>query len=373
MSTTPLRRIYFDSNPLHGWPKTPYGFPWMVGLAMWNKGELFVPQTVEDELEAQFIRGGAQALKAVSSAFRELRVHCHGVIDFQYPMPEATDDELSESYLSHSATARSHFSMQLIPQVDVPLDKLLRMAICRQPPFEEKTSGKDSRFVTGLQDTAILFSIIEHAKMSKEGERCAFVSADAIFHTAEVKKLLATEAPNLEVFKSVESVADDLWGFVFGVLRSSWEAEMKQVEDSLNAQKEQLAEQISPLLPISDLGRGSYKNVRAILSMSIKDFSLVKTELPPSEQRPPSALEYHRPDGSSVEISAQASIDFRVMAESYNLFASFLLAGQDYTPDPAPPKLEETTIWDRLKVSLIGTVMGGVVGEFQVTSVEVAK
>jgi hypothetical protein len=59
-------------------------------------------------------------------------------------------DELSEGYLSHSATARSQFSMQLIPQVDVSLDKLLRMAICRQ---HRRSSWRSRHPATILLDT----------------------------------------------------------------------------------------------------------------------------------------------------------------------------------------------------------------------------
>ncbi len=64
------------------------------------------------------------------------------------------------------------------------------MAINRIAPFEEINIGKDHKGVVGLQDTAILFSIIEHMKSADKGDRCAFISKDAVFHKAEVRAML---------------------------------------------------------------------------------------------------------------------------------------------------------------------------------------
>ena len=56
MDAKPLKRIYFDTNILYRWPNLPNNVASLFGVANWVGTELYIPKTVEDELEGQFVR-----------------------------------------------------------------------------------------------------------------------------------------------------------------------------------------------------------------------------------------------------------------------------------------------------------------------------
>jgi len=54
MASQPLKRIYFDTNILYRWPHPPNDIYSIFGVAKWLGAQLFMPEVVEGELEAQF-------------------------------------------------------------------------------------------------------------------------------------------------------------------------------------------------------------------------------------------------------------------------------------------------------------------------------
>jgi hypothetical protein len=370
MAQLPPKRIYFDSNILHGWPRMAYSLPWTIGLAHWMKAELFIPQTVEDELEGQFVRGGGEAIRQVHSAFKKLQNHSREVIDFQFDMPDEDEDGFTQSFRKRSQATKDQYKIITVPQPELPTKLLLEMAIKREAPFEEKSIG-DKKFVTGLQDTAILFSILAHIKLVSPEDRCIFVSADGIFHSSELEPLLSGEAPKLEMYRSLNLLSEHLLEFVRGELRAEWDKESLDIEHALTTEKDAIAGQILPLLQLSDLGgRGTWKSVLHVTFMQIRDFRYVRTELPESGNIPPWS-HYKRHEGEIVKISAVGSIDFKALTKAIDFFSAMLSAGQDYVPEP--PKIEETSFFQSFNLSITGTVHEGKIGDFKVVSVEAVK
>jgi hypothetical protein len=96
----------------------------------------------------------------------------------------------------------------------------------------------------------------------------------------------------------------------------------------------------------------------------------VKTELPESEYRPPHAEKYKRPEGSEVLISARASTDSDVLAESLNLGGLFT---GNYADEEPSKVIENLRVTDTLAVSLKGTVLGDKIGNFKLISAEPAR
>jgi hypothetical protein len=77
------------------------------------------------------------------------------------------------------------------------------------------------RLFTGLQDAAILLSVLDHMKTADDGDRCALISNDKIFHAAETRKLVQLTGNRLETFKKVSALFDDLYNHVWDATRSS--------------------------------------------------------------------------------------------------------------------------------------------------------
>ncbi|MCU1224326.1 MAG: hypothetical protein JWQ42_2419 [Edaphobacter sp.] len=168
VSKQPLKRIYFDTNVLLRWPNLPNNVASLFGVANWVGADLYIPKTVEDELEGQFVRGANAAWDAVAADLKELTKLCNQVIAVDVQGKRPDDDDLRAAFRTRSKQLKDHWRIENIPVHDVDLATLLKMAINRDAPFEEIEINKSKRVVTGLQDTAILFAIASHMKNRRQ-------------------------------------------------------------------------------------------------------------------------------------------------------------------------------------------------------------
>jgi hypothetical protein len=325
----------------------------MLRVANWVGAELYLPKIVEDELESQFVRAVYDGWARLHADVKQLEKLCHDVVDLDIGGREPTETEVLEAFRTKSEGLKEHFNISSIPIHEVNLETLLAMAIGRKEPFEEIALSNAKRVVTGLQDTAILFSIAKHMRTAGKDDRCAFLSNDSVFHRAGVRDLLQEAGVKVEMFRKTKDLFDDLLEHVRAAIRVAWQAEMDQVEASLNAQKNKLTSQISRLVTPSDVGRGTWKHTLEIKDFKIAEFYRAITELPESEYLPPRAAEFKRPEGSEVSISARASTVSEVLAESFNFYG--LMAG-DYEVDESARVTETLTVKDTLSISLRGTI-----------------
>jgi hypothetical protein len=146
---------------------------------------------------------------------------------------------------------------------------------------------------------------------------------------------------------------------------------MKQVEVSLNQQKAVLQAQLMPLMNVSKMGGSMWKTTIELKEFEIVEFRDVKTELPPTDHRPPNTAVYKRPDGSRVQISARASANVVALTENWNLLGLFSGYGKQ---EPEPTKTIETDAFsESINLSIDGIVSNGVVGDFKVTAADVGR
>jgi hypothetical protein len=175
----------------------------------------------------------------------------------------------------------------------------------------------------------------------------------------------------LEVFRSVDVLFRDLFDHVWAAVSAGWDEKMKQVEDSLNQQKEALQAQIVPLLNVSKMGGSMWKTTIELKQFEIVDFRDVKTELPPTDHRPPNTAVYKRPDGSRVQISARARANVVALTDNWNLLGLFSGCGKQ---EPGPTKTIETNAFsESINLSIDGTVSNRVVGDFKVTAADLGR
>jgi len=373
MGKPPLKRLYFDSNILRSWPNLPNNVAQIFGLANWVKTELYFPETVEDELEAQFVRGAKQEWETIRSAFKRLDKLCHHIIDIDIKASEPSDEELRAAFQAQSNRLKTFWNIQTVPIKEMDLATLLEMSINRDAPFEEIQITDSKHVVTGLQDMAILLSIAAHMQSADKTDRSAFVTNDGIFHKKDSRELLEAAGVTLELFRNVDTLFKDLWEHVWAHTRAGWDAEMAQVEKSLNEQKEEIGKQILSAIDISKLGTSQWRTLVEILKFDVDEFKFVRTEFPPSSCTPPYTETYKRPDGSEIEISAKAYVTVEALAEQWGLTGLFTSFGSS-APAPEPSKsIDKGTLHESVNVSLTGTVQNGIVGNFKVKSIEVSR
>ncbi len=83
MDPQPLKRIYFDTNALYGWPYLPNETSNLLRFAAWLGAELYLPKIVEAELERQFLKRVKTAYASVESGLKEINKACRPITSVQ--------------------------------------------------------------------------------------------------------------------------------------------------------------------------------------------------------------------------------------------------------------------------------------------------
>jgi hypothetical protein len=355
------KRLYFDTNILWGWPHCSNEIWNLFSFAKWLKIELFIPKVVEDELEAQFIRGVWNIIDTVKLNLKQLDALCRGIVDNDITGNFYSESDLRKAFRHASNHIKQQYDISIVPLTKMPVADLLDMAINRIAPFEQVSIDKKTKTgVVGFQDAAILLSIMEH--LPKTPDRFVFITADTIFHHSDTQELLNASGIRLERCKSANGIWNELFDHVYESVRRSWTAEMAAIETSLNADKDRLATQIADALETSQHSHNLWTRAKAKGAIRIEKFDFVKIDMP--AKVPPRVETYHRPDENNVPISVRATAEMDTLVEP-----SFL----DFGWSPETTSLQNATLTESLNVSLSTSVRDGVFSNFNVTGVEKYK
>lgn len=176
-----------------------------------------MPEVVERELEEQFVRSVTAAYGTLEQSAKEINKLCRHVIAVNIKGTQPDEDQLRLAFRARSDQLKAHFGISTIPLTSLDLRTFVDMAISRTAPFEEYEIGKH-KVVVGLQDTAILFSILDHMKSAADQDRCTLISSDHIFHATETRKLVELTGIKLGTHKKVSELFDDLFNHVWDAI-----------------------------------------------------------------------------------------------------------------------------------------------------------
>jgi hypothetical protein len=214
VSKQPLKRIYFDTNILFHWPNLPNNVASLFGVANWVGADLYIPKTVEDELEGQFVRGANAAWDGLAAGLKELPKLCNQLIAVDVQGKRPHGDDLRAAFRLGPSSLRTIGELKTFPSMMSISPHCLKWPSNRDAPFEEIEINKSKHVVTGLQDTAILFAIASHMKTAGRDERCALISNDGVFQKRGCRNFLEMASVKLEVFRSVDVLFRDLFDHV---------------------------------------------------------------------------------------------------------------------------------------------------------------
>jgi hypothetical protein len=111
VSTTPLKRIYFDTNSIYRWPNPSRQVFQAFDLARWLKAEMYFPKVVEDELEAQFVRSVKELLAEITSKIKDLKTVCWNTINVGIDEPYVEETDLRRDFQTRSQQLKQHFGI----------------------------------------------------------------------------------------------------------------------------------------------------------------------------------------------------------------------------------------------------------------------
>lgn len=150
-------RIYLDTNILlaEGWPRISVKLREMLTLARGSQISVVLPEAVEREVKAHWLRDLEEQLTELTAAERHFGALTSNIgWDAEPTTKELFDlDSAGDKYIEVVDKLKSEWCIISAPLNPVPLDGLFQMAITKQPPFEDRG--------TGFQDAVILLSAIE--------------------------------------------------------------------------------------------------------------------------------------------------------------------------------------------------------------------
>lgn len=223
-----INRIYFDTNILRTvqWPRLSSKLESVLGLARALVIDVLIPDAVEHELEAHWLREGNELSRKATSAISDLRKHISAVTSDRIELPLPERPRLLEEYRRKVQEVRLEWKIQSVPMTTRPLVDFFQMAITQRLPFKEKGAG--------FQDAVIYFSIIDHLRQTPD-QVAAFVSNDNVFEKQETSELAASTGVRINVYKTIDEILRALEGGLGKVVETIWEQDRQRAKIALEA------------------------------------------------------------------------------------------------------------------------------------------
>jgi len=231
------KAIYLDTNILFqlGHGKVREQFLELKEVSRNIKVDIFVPEIVFEERINQIKREILEAIEKLDSASRRLcRILGREPLKYENP-PEDVDTWSKDNVTIFLKDA----GIKMIPTPEnLSLDTIIKMAIKKEPPFEEKEI-KDKKVLTGFNDTIILFTIIEHMK-ANAFPYAFIVSADKIFQDENVINRFKKSGLNISILEGVDDAKNKLNTQIEDALASIIAEKKKKIKDFLNTKSDEI-------------------------------------------------------------------------------------------------------------------------------------
>jgi hypothetical protein len=357
-----VSRIYFDASTLiaNGWPAPSPQLLRLLKIAMLlPKVEVFIPELVELECEAEWLRRFDDRKREVISKIDALATHSQAFKKPHIELP--TVPEGLAQYRETVTALKASLEIQRSPTTQRSVYELLSMSILHVSPFA--TSDRSFR------DSVIVVSIIDHLSAAKEPIRAMLVTNDAFFdnkgQTTESGSILDVVVKDLPVVdKTLRSMVEREW-------LTAWLADTELATAALEKDKERIAQFLTENLSIPAGGffRPKIKAIRGLTLNTITDFVT-------SNQNPAS-----RAEDVIEQVSFNVAITLHETVEIYPLPEARQLSfrvGEEVTETPAaglfpPPTAQDVDVEAEVSVQAEAHIVKGDYREFKYVSATLAQ
>jgi hypothetical protein len=235
--------IILDTEPLRasGWPNISATLRGLLRLAGRFELPLFISETVELELEKQWLRKLQGTSGAVTESIRKLNAIYEPlaveIINVQF----ADVNDVLNSYRQLVAQIRGEWNIQNIPLTQRTLESVLQMSVMRTPPFKEVAKNKE---VAGFQDALIYLSTIDF--LAQAHLIGAFISRDGIYadRRGELTEYATQAGATIHFYQDIEDVINELVNELVEQasveLRERWNREEQLARQAIEQNTDQL-------------------------------------------------------------------------------------------------------------------------------------
>jgi hypothetical protein len=349
-----FKRLYLDTTVLRksNWPHISAELSFLLESARNFEIEVFIPEVVELEREAQWLRDLTAASQKLDAAADKLAVTVAAVGAGRLAVPNRDFAALKDAYRSQSDSAKEQGGIKTVSITARTIGEFLKLAIDRTPPFQLVNDR-----VTGFQDTVVLLSIMDDAK-AVGAETCAIVSEDDVF--SKISHIARTEGISVKHFRTVNDVWKALVDEISPHVFEWWDQQRAEIRRALESQSDEivrlLREKVTP-----DMVNHRVEKLAEIGTPRIDD---VEMPLPgfPNEPGP-----YRTTEGAVFRVSAKIEVEFDTLAKpGLALFAAIFYqriqksaAGATEQPLPAKEEPRPETFRKRVQLEAEAAYSGG--------------
>lgn len=326
----PFTRIYFDTNVLiaANWPKPSAALERLLSLAQVFKVSVFVPKAVEDELEQHWNRLFDERYTKAKKSFADLKKHAAESDVNLDDVAVVKKDVAIAAYQKKGKKLKEEWKIETVPLTLRATDELFRMAVCDEPPFQEKD--------VGFQDTIIYLSVLDH--LVKEPKHVgAFISQDRIFSDPKVLDHAKAAGVSIEVYTNIEDVYKELDNRLESVMKQAWDRDKKRAEDALTQRLSDIQKFLAENLEISEDDLGFGRSILAVRNLEVQRVRNVET---------PFLLDRKENEAVRISFEIELTVTLEVDRPYIPQLASRLKVGQE------APRLETRPLGEFLAVPI---------------------
>jgi hypothetical protein len=272
-------RIYLDTNVLfkERWPVLGAKLRGMLNLARALNLSVVIPDAVEREVKAHWFLELTKRRKKLQSDEATFLDMLNDVREADSQCDWIDIGAVEKDYDRRIERIRADWCIGSAPFDLVPIHVLFRMAVLKDPPFEERG--------TGFQDAVILLSVIDDLSCFPETPG-VLISNDGIFSDSRIQDLIKRSSANLAIYRSVEDFIAFLKGTLKDYVRQDWDEEDRKAAAALYGQKDAIEDFVRERLNVEPSLLSAQMNTSEfeVRSVELQEITGVFTPQPHREQ-----------------------------------------------------------------------------------------
>lgn len=324
-----VSRIYLDSSTLIGnaWPAPGAELQKVLAMARFLGVAVFLPEIVEAECEAEWLRRLDQRSKQLAGALDALAQHTRLFLRPRIDLPSTADARAD--YRNRTAAVKEALGITTSTLTVRPLGDLIMNAAQHAFPFPTSDSG--------FRDAVILLSVADHVEATGEPILAFLVSDDNFFTGKGVT--LSTRAEVKTFVKDLKGVDDALRQlYAEGIVRE-WTTDGQKLRTAIEHDTAGIVAFLTGNLAIP-IGFSFFglPSVKAVHGLTLKAVGEVSTSLAVPSERPSETIE---------RISFRATVTAHETVESSPVrpTPTALRVGQEMPP-PEPFQFQPPQVAD---------------------------
>ena len=198
-----FNRIYLDSNVLiaSNWPKLSGVLESIFTLADIFRIEIYLPEAVEAELQAHWLRIFREKCLKITKASAEVNKYLSDLGEEEVSLNFKEEQQALAAYSKKVDQTKHVWNIRNVPLTSRSIAELFAIVVRQFSPFREADIG--------FKDAVIYFSIIDQLR-TDAAHGGAFVSADRIFLDAKMQELVKAAEVSLAVYTDLSDLHTEL-------------------------------------------------------------------------------------------------------------------------------------------------------------------